>query len=160
MATTRIKKPLLLRLKGNLKLDSAKRSQCNVVDGLLVDEVKDWNNYKRLVNSYFENVGDAWEESSDEFVANLVNTLDRLAARRQTHTGSDLLFSNYCIRLNAYYNDQNIKSQLIKYYCRSELVNRIKWNEKEAARQARSTALTLSKEQGRILEEAAIRRMV
>jgi hypothetical protein len=129
-----MKKPLLSKLKGNLKLDSAKRSQCNVVDGLLVDEVKDWSNYKRLVDSYFGNVGDARDKPSDEFVTNLVNTLDRLADRGRTHTGPDRLFSNYCIGLIDYYNDQKVKNRLIRYYCKDEVNNRFKWIRKAGRR--------------------------
>jgi hypothetical protein len=159
MATSRIKKPSLLKLKGNLKLDSAKRFQHNVVDGLLVDEYKHWSNYKGLVDSYFENV-DACEESAYDFVTNLLNTLDRLADRSHKHTGSDLLFSNYCINLHTYYNDKKNQSQIIKYYCRRELLHRMKNNEKDTTRQARSTALRLSLEQGNILEGEATRCMV
>jgi hypothetical protein len=43
-----------MKLKGYIKLNYEKRSKCNVDDSLLADEIRNWNGYKKFVDSYFE----------------------------------------------------------------------------------------------------------
>ncbi|RCH82362.1 hypothetical protein CU098_007086, partial [Rhizopus stolonifer] len=65
-----------------------------VDDSLLLDEYEDWNDYTKLIDSYFKNVAENWEESAEEFIANLLKTLERLNDRRGTHVEDDKLLTD------------------------------------------------------------------
>lgn len=151
-----ISKLTLSSLKGILKLAPKKRAKYSVDSNLLLDEYKDWNNYEKVIDSYFNNVTGEWEKSSEDFFVILLNTPERLIDRRGKQVGTEKLFTNYCAKLHEYYNSQKIKSKMTNYYCSKEAVTRMQRNEQVAFNQARSTSLSIVMVQGMILEDEEI----
>ncbi|RCH84140.1 hypothetical protein CU097_005884, partial [Rhizopus azygosporus] len=129
MATTTPKKPTLDKLKGGLILTNEQREKYEIEDGLLLNEVRDWSNIKKLIESYFQANKDTWIETADEFAQILIKTFDDLSDKNNnSYKGQDACLQRY---------------------------STMKKKERSLMRQSRSTAVMLAEEQSQNLEEEA-----
>ncbi|KAL4209126.1 hypothetical protein AB4K20DRAFT_1636385 [Rhizopus microsporus] len=156
MATTTPKKPTLDKLKGGLILTNEQREKYEIEDGLLLNEVRDWSNIKKLIESYFQANKDTWIETADEFAQILIKTFDDLSDKNNnSYKGQDACLQRYCISLKHFFENKNIKQKVKKLYTCNLLIATMKKKERSLMRQSRSTAVMLAEEQSQNLEEEA-----